>query len=118
MGIVTGLPSEFGPALIADERTSRGFTTRNGSAELFDNASVAIGANVKQIGAYNVASPQTSLCVNGRTVVSAAAYSSTPTGITIGGTQNSNYLALNSTIARLAFYPVRLPDATLQAITT
>jgi hypothetical protein len=117
MGIVTGLPSEFGPALIADERTSRGFTTRNGGAELFDNPSVAIGANVKQIGAYNAASPQTSLCVNGRTIVSAAAYSSTPTGITIGGTQNSNYLALNSSIARLTYWPSRLNDKSLPYIT-
>ena len=117
MGIVTGSPDEYDSAPIADERTSRGFTIRNNAAEIFDAPSVAVGASVKQIGAYNVAGPQTSLCVNGRTIVSSASYSSAPTGITIGGTQTSNYLALNSSIARLTYYPARLPDAQFQALT-
>ena len=118
MGIVTSTTNELASASIADERGSRGFTARNFSAELFDSATVAIGANVRQIGAYNTAPQQTLLCVNGRTVISANTYLGSATGISIGGTQNSYYLALNSQIARIAYYPVRLSNITLQTLTT
>jgi len=117
MGIFTGSPNEYDAAFIADENGGRGFTSRNGAAEIFDNLSATVGTNIKQIGAYSVASPQTLLCVNGRTIVSSAGYSTSLTGITIGGTQNVNYLALNSQIARLTYYPTRLPNSQLQVLT-
>jgi hypothetical protein len=116
MGIVTGLPNEYSWTAIADEK-SRGFTSRFNNVENFDNLSISTNATIKQIGAYSVALNQSSLCVNGRTVVNASHSQTDPTGIKIGGTQNSNYLALNSSIARLVYYPVRLPDAQLQALT-
>ena len=117
VGIITGIPNEYSWTAIADERQSRGFTTRFNNVENFDNPSVAAGATVKQIGAYSFALNQSSLCVNGRTVVNSSHAQTNPTGIQIGGTANANYIGLNAPIARLAYWPSRLYDVTLQYIT-
>jgi hypothetical protein len=55
-------------------------------------------------------------CLNGGTVlVDNLLNLPTPTSLSIGG-QNGNYL-LNGHISRFTYYPTRLPDATLQALT-
>jgi hypothetical protein len=59
-------------------------------------------------------------CVNGGTVVTDN--SGTPSSVinqaAVGGQVGSTSFNLNGTISRLTFFPQRLPDATLQAITS
>jgi hypothetical protein len=77
-------------------------------------------SNVLFKAALGYKSANTARCFNGSSVTSSAtAFSAQAfTTLRIGNSASGGSTeVLNSTIARLAYYPVRLPDAQLQALT-
>jgi hypothetical protein len=99
----------------AGTTTTKAGSWWNGTTAIETSNYADWGNGAKLIGSYT--SSNRYLCLNGGAIVSNA--STLPNGglMRIGQSYNTNGLNSNGTIARLTYYPVRLPDAQLQAFT-
>ena len=124
---ITGAAVGFGNVSPFEEIASYGFVnttifsvyTSGAYQANINTGSIAAGQQYKQAGAYKVNDFAASR--NGASVVKDTS-GLVPTSIsymTIGNTPGGNptFWGLNGTIARIAYYPARLPDAQLQALT-
>ena len=96
---------------------------RNAVATVTTANSMTAGALTK--GAFNYASTDTNLCLNGGTVASGTlAFSSAPTWLSIGGPSTNGTsitdatVMLNNSIRSIKYWPTVLPNTTLQSLTT
>jgi len=124
-GVVTGigtLEDEYYFTPIGNEVAgpARGFVNRIRGGEIFFKPASVIG-NTKQVGSYQASNTSINLSVNGNTVVTSTSATLTnlrPSGINFGGTGNDNYKSINSTIKKIAYYPLRLTNAQPQGLTS
>jgi hypothetical protein len=109
-----------GPAIRVNTSTSSLFWDPLTSPEIFRTA--GFSKNMLQ-GTYATAFdyPNGTLSQSFGGEVSAATFtgrsSPSTTSMTFGACSGSSYAYLNGTIARLTYYPIKLPDAQLQALT-